>query len=374
VPINYGIHVMHAPAALGAFLVSVLVLAPESLGATRAALANQLQRSVNLLLGSVLASISLTIPAVLAIGFITDQTIVLGLDAADMTLLVLTLAVSTLTFARPPHQCVARRRTSAAVRRLPYADLRKITCSRLKRAPFMAHPMRSGFPRYEGEIMSAVVEHGHAAGDGHGHHEGCSGLMRWPARQLPWEGADSLEWTRCRRRRRTTASRPRRSSSLRPLLLGMRDLPQQLLELRANALQLLPMHLGELLEDPVALRRQAQIDLAAVLRRRLARDQPLFGQAVDQADRGVVPDHQLLRQVIDREPVSLRTGAQGEQRLVILGGEAAFFRLDLGKTKERAQRVAKRGKPLIFVRVQLQRADSFFMRHYHVAYRVSQHT
>jgi Ca2+:H+ antiporter len=99
VPINYGIHVLHAPAALGGFLVSVLVLAPESLSAARAALANQLQRSVNLLLGSVLASISLTIPAVLAIGFITDQTIVLGLDAADTTLLVLTLAVSTLTFA-----------------------------------------------------------------------------------------------------------------------------------------------------------------------------------------------------------------------------------------------------------------------------------
>jgi Ca2+:H+ antiporter len=99
VPINYAIHVLHAPAALGGFLVSVLVLAPESLSATRAALANQLQRSVNLLLGSVLASISLTIPAVLAIGFITDQTIVLGLDAANTTLLVLTLAVSALTFA-----------------------------------------------------------------------------------------------------------------------------------------------------------------------------------------------------------------------------------------------------------------------------------
>jgi Ca2+:H+ antiporter len=101
VPINYGVQVMHAPRALAGFLVSVLVLAPESLSAARAALANQLQRSVNLLLGSVLASISLTIPAVLAIGFITGQSIVLGLDAADTTLLVLTLAVSTLTFASP---------------------------------------------------------------------------------------------------------------------------------------------------------------------------------------------------------------------------------------------------------------------------------
>jgi Ca2+:H+ antiporter len=99
VPINYGIHVLHAPAALGGFLVSVLVLAPESLSAARAALANQLQRSVNLLLGSVLASISLTIPAVLGIGFITGQPIILGLDAADTTLLVLTLGVCMLTFA-----------------------------------------------------------------------------------------------------------------------------------------------------------------------------------------------------------------------------------------------------------------------------------
>jgi len=99
VPINHAVQVLHAPLALGGFLVSVLVLAPESLGAARAARANQLQRAVNLLLGSVLASISLTIPAVLVIGFITEQTIVLGLDAVDTTLLVLTLAVSTLTFA-----------------------------------------------------------------------------------------------------------------------------------------------------------------------------------------------------------------------------------------------------------------------------------
>jgi Ca2+:H+ antiporter len=99
VPMNHGIHMLHAPPALGGLLVSVLVLSPESLGAARAALANQLQRCVNLLLGSVLASISLTIPAVLTIGFITDQTIVLGLDAVDMTLLLLTLAMSTLTFA-----------------------------------------------------------------------------------------------------------------------------------------------------------------------------------------------------------------------------------------------------------------------------------
>jgi Ca2+:H+ antiporter len=99
VPINYGIHDLDAPAALGGLLVSALVLFPESVGAIRAALANELQRSVNILLGSVLATISLTIPAVLVIGLVTGRDIVLGLDATGMILLVLTLAVSTLTFA-----------------------------------------------------------------------------------------------------------------------------------------------------------------------------------------------------------------------------------------------------------------------------------
>jgi Ca2+:H+ antiporter len=99
VPIDFGTHNLHAPPALGGFLVSVLVLFPESVASVRAALANSLQRSVNLLLGSVLASISLTIPAALTIGFVTGHTISLGLGNVDMILLVLTLAVSTLTFA-----------------------------------------------------------------------------------------------------------------------------------------------------------------------------------------------------------------------------------------------------------------------------------
>jgi Ca2+:H+ antiporter len=98
VPIDYGIHVLHAPPSLGGLLVSVLVLFPESLAATRAALNNQLQRSVNLLFGSVLASISLTVPAALTLGFLTGQTVVLGLDPANTVLLLLTLAVTVLTF------------------------------------------------------------------------------------------------------------------------------------------------------------------------------------------------------------------------------------------------------------------------------------
>jgi len=99
VPINHAIQVLRAPPELAGFAVSVLILSPESLAAIRAALANQLQRSVNVLLGSVLASIGLTIPAVLAVGFVTGHEIVLGLGATDTNLLLLTLVLSTLTFA-----------------------------------------------------------------------------------------------------------------------------------------------------------------------------------------------------------------------------------------------------------------------------------
>jgi Ca2+:H+ antiporter len=100
VPVDYGIHALHAPPSLGGFLVSLLVLVPESIAAVRAALANELQRAINLLLGSVLASIGLTIPAALALGFALDQRIVLGLGGTSTVLLLLTLWVSTLTFSQ----------------------------------------------------------------------------------------------------------------------------------------------------------------------------------------------------------------------------------------------------------------------------------
>jgi Ca2+:H+ antiporter len=87
-----------APPALGGLFVAILILSPESLAAIRAAMANELQRSINILLGSVLATIGLTIPFVLAIGFFTGHSVILGLNQANMTLLVLTLVLSTLTF------------------------------------------------------------------------------------------------------------------------------------------------------------------------------------------------------------------------------------------------------------------------------------
>jgi Ca2+:H+ antiporter len=98
VPIDFTIHVLGAPVALAGFLVAMLVLIPESLGAARAALANDLQRSVNILLGSVLATIGLTIPAVLTYGLLSHKRIILGLEPIDVTMLSLTLVLSTMTF------------------------------------------------------------------------------------------------------------------------------------------------------------------------------------------------------------------------------------------------------------------------------------
>jgi Ca2+:H+ antiporter len=86
------------PAAVGGLIVATLILAPEGLSAVQAALSNQLQRSVNILLGSVLATIGLTIPAALAIGLFTGREVMLGLRPAEITLLFVTLSVSMLTF------------------------------------------------------------------------------------------------------------------------------------------------------------------------------------------------------------------------------------------------------------------------------------
>lgn len=96
--VDHGIATLGAPAALGGVLIALLVLTPEGIAAFHAALTNRLQRSVNICLGSALATIGLTVPAVLAIDLLTGLHVILGLEPADMVLLVLTLFLSMLTF------------------------------------------------------------------------------------------------------------------------------------------------------------------------------------------------------------------------------------------------------------------------------------
>ena len=98
IPLDNGIERFGLPQAFGGAIIAALVLAPEALSAIGATLGNQLQRSVNILLGSVLATIGLTIPAVLTIGLITKRPVTLGVEGGNFPLLLLTLAVSVVTF------------------------------------------------------------------------------------------------------------------------------------------------------------------------------------------------------------------------------------------------------------------------------------
>ena len=86
-----------APPALSGMVVAVLILCPEGMAGVRAALGNRLQRSVNLLFGAALSTIALTVPAVILISLATGRAIELGLSPVNQILLVLTLAVCTLS-------------------------------------------------------------------------------------------------------------------------------------------------------------------------------------------------------------------------------------------------------------------------------------
>jgi Ca2+:H+ antiporter len=98
IPLDNSIEKFGVPQEFGGAMIAALVLTPEGIGAVQATLRNQLQRSINILLGSVLATIGLTIPAVLTISLITKRSVTLGLQGGNLPLLLLTLAVSVVTF------------------------------------------------------------------------------------------------------------------------------------------------------------------------------------------------------------------------------------------------------------------------------------
>ena len=84
------------PSGLGGVFIALLVLAPEGLAALGSARNNDMQRSMNILLGSALATISLTVPAVIVIHFMTGATPEFGLDAPYIVLLATTFMVASL--------------------------------------------------------------------------------------------------------------------------------------------------------------------------------------------------------------------------------------------------------------------------------------
>jgi Ca2+:H+ antiporter len=96
--VDAGTELLGAPASFAGVLVALLILLPESVAAIAAARGNDLQKSINLALGSSVATIGLTIPAVAVAAYVLDKRLVLGLNEQEMVLLLLTFMLSMLTF------------------------------------------------------------------------------------------------------------------------------------------------------------------------------------------------------------------------------------------------------------------------------------
>lgn len=97
--VERGIAEAGLPEALVGIAIALVVLMPEGIASLRAARANRLQTSLNLALGSALASLCLTIPTVAIVSLVLGQRLVLGLDGELTVLLVLTLFMSSITLA-----------------------------------------------------------------------------------------------------------------------------------------------------------------------------------------------------------------------------------------------------------------------------------
>jgi Ca2+:H+ antiporter len=95
--VERGIAQLDVPKAVVGVVIAMLVLLPEGLAGLRAARSNRLQTSLNLALGSALATIGLTIPAVAAVSIVLGQPLALGLGAKDQALLAVTLLLGVVT-------------------------------------------------------------------------------------------------------------------------------------------------------------------------------------------------------------------------------------------------------------------------------------
>lgn len=96
-PLTGAVAAAGLPYAFVGVVIAAVVLLPEGVAAVRAALLNRLQASMNLALGSAIASIGLTIPTVAIVSMITGEPLRLGLEPQTTVLLILTLFIATLT-------------------------------------------------------------------------------------------------------------------------------------------------------------------------------------------------------------------------------------------------------------------------------------
>jgi Ca2+:H+ antiporter len=95
--IEAGVEAVGFPPSFVGVVIALLVLLPETLAAVRAARRGLVQTSLNLALGSAMASIGLTIPAIAVASIWIDGPLVLGLEATQLVLLALTVVVGVLT-------------------------------------------------------------------------------------------------------------------------------------------------------------------------------------------------------------------------------------------------------------------------------------
>jgi Ca2+:H+ antiporter len=93
-----GLAAVHAPVAVVGVIIAAIVLLPESVAALRAAARNRLQSSLNLALGSGVASIGLTVPTVALVSYIIDQPLQLGISPSNSVLMALGVLIAVITY------------------------------------------------------------------------------------------------------------------------------------------------------------------------------------------------------------------------------------------------------------------------------------
>jgi len=93
-----GLDRLGAPVALSGILIALIVFLPETITTIRAAAAGEIQRVSNLCHGALVSTVGLTIPAVLVIGLLTGQTVLLAPTAVDLVLLAVTLLLTVISF------------------------------------------------------------------------------------------------------------------------------------------------------------------------------------------------------------------------------------------------------------------------------------
>src|SRR5215469_163613 len=132
------------------------------------------------------------------------------------------------------------------------------------------------------------------------------------------------------------------------------QLAKETLEIRADALQFTPMHLGELGQHLAPATGKVQLHLAPVVARGSAEDELFLNQPVHQADGAVVLDEQLLRQIVDGDAPAVRTRPQDQHRLIVLAGQACFGSRFFAEAHELAERATKRREFCVVAGVQLE--------------------